>query len=207
MNDTFSITIGRELGSGGKAIAKILADHFGCTFYDKQILTLAAKESGFSEKLFEEHDERHGRLPGILFNKVPIIGHANYYSEQVSAGSLFKFQSEVIWHEAKDHRCVFVGRCADYVLRKKADKVNIFIYANMDFKIRNVVEREGCSSDEARRKIIEGERKRSEFYNFYTGQKWGDKQYYDLCIDSSVLGIDKSATLLIQYINQLLELS
>lgn len=203
MNKTeiFSITVGRELGSGGRTIAKLLAEEFDCVLYDKQILALAAKESGFSEKLFVEHDERHGHLHNILFNKIPIIGHANYYSEQVSQSSLFKFQSEVILNESKDKRCVFVGRGADYVLREKDNVVNVFIYADLDFRIQNVMERENCSEDEAKRIILNGEKKRADYYNFYTGQKWGDKQFYDICINSSHGGIETTAHILADYIS------
>lgn len=204
MNDIFSITIGRELGSGGKQIAEALARQFDCQLYDKELLALAAKKSGFSEKLFERQDEKHGRLHNLLFNKVPIIGHANYYSEGITQGSLFQFQSEVIWNEAKEKRCVFLGRCADYVLRENPRHLNIFIYADLDFRIENVMKRHNCSADEARKFIKEGERKRAEFYNYYTGQEWGDKKYYNVCIDSSLFGIETSTDILTHIIDKFL---
>ena len=206
MNDIFSITIGRELGSGGQEIARILADKFNCQFYDKEILTLAAKDSGFSEKLFIDHDERHGKLHNLLFNKVPIIGHANYYNEQISQGSLFKFQSDVILQEAQNKRCIFVGRCADYILREMKHKVSIFIYADLTYRLQQIMKRRQCSKEEAKRIIHDTERKRANYYNYYTGQQWGDKQYYDLCINSCSLGIDGTADFLAEYIRKKLTL-
>ena len=197
----YSITIGRDFGSGGREIARIIADRLDCQFYDSEILALAAKESGFSEKLFAKHDEHHGRLHNLLFSKVPIIGHANYYSEQVTQGSLFRFQSEVIWHEAQNHNCVFVGRGADYVLRKHPNVLNIFIYADLDFKIRNVMQRTGLSDSEARRLILDTERTRAEYYNLYTGRQWGDKSGYHLCINSAHFGITNTAEMLVEWIN------
>lgn len=206
MNDKlFSITIGRELGSGGRTIAKLLAERFDCKFFDKEIFALAAKESGFSEKLFEEHDEKHGRLHNLIFNKVPIIGHANYYSEQVTQGSLFQFQSEVIWHQAKENRCVFVGRGADYVLREKDNVARIFIYADLDYRIAQVAERNNISHDEARRLIRNKEKARADYYNFYTGKQWGAKESYDLCINSCSLGIQQTADFLADFINEKLK--
>ena len=199
--EPISITIGRDYGSGGREIARLLADTFQCRFYDNEILTLAAKESGYSEKLFEKHDERHGRLHNLLFNKVPIIGHANYYNEQLTQSSLFQFQSEVIWQEAKKGPCIFVGRGADYVLRKKQNVINIFVYADLDFKVAKVMEREQCTADEARRIIQQKEKSRAEYYNFYTGKQWGARQSYHLCINSATLGIPATANIIADFVN------
>ncbi|MBQ0142951.1 MAG: cytidylate kinase-like family protein [Prevotellaceae bacterium] len=206
MNDIFSITIGREIGSGGNEIAQILASRLDCVLYDKQILALAAKESGFSEKLFERHDERHGWLHNLIFNKVPIIGHANYYSEGITQGSLFQFQSDVIRKESAEKRCIFIGRCADYILRDKPNNLNVFIYADMEFKVKNIMQRKQCDEESARRIIREGERIRSEFYDYYTGQKWGDKQYYDICINSTEIGTQACAEYIIQFAKRFLKI-
>lgn len=205
MNDIFSITVGRELGSGGRVIAKLLAERFDCNFYDSEILALAAKKSGFSEKLFVDHDEHHSRLHNLIFSKVPIIGHANYYSEQISQGSLFQFQSEVIWHEAKEKRCVFVGRGADYILRKKENKVSVFVYADMDYKIEQVMKRRECTAEEARRFIVSGEKTRAKYYNYYTGQTWGAKESYDICINSCRLGLEATADYLAEFVEKKLK--
>lgn len=203
----FSITIGRELGSGGRTIAQLLAEKFNCKFFDKEIFAIAAKESGFSEKLFEEHDERHGRLHNLIFNKVPIIGHANYYVEQITQGSLFQFQSEVIWQQAKDSRCVFVGRGADYVLREKDNIVSIFVYADLDYRIAKVAERNNLSNDDARKLIRNQEKTRANYYNYYTGKQWGAKKSYDLCINSCALGIEQTADYLADFVRLKLNLS
>ena len=202
MKDIFSITVGRELGSGGREVARLLAEEFQCKLYDSEILSLAAKESGFSEDLFKNHDEHHGRLHNLLFSKMPNIGHAHYYSEQVSQGSLFSFQSEVIRREAERGRCVFVGRAADYILREKDDVVSIFVYADLDYRIQKVMERHHCTADEARKLIHKEERKRAVYYDYYTGQRWGERQYYDLCLNSCRLGIKGTAEIVSEYVRQ-----
>lgn len=207
MNNLFSITVGREIGSGGGAIAQKIAEHFNCNLYDKEILTMAAKESGFSEKLFHDHDEHHSRLHNLIFNKIPILGPSNYYSDEVSQGSLFKFQSEVALKEAEQHCCVFVGRGMDYVLREHKNIVRIFIHADMEYKIHQVMMRNVCTENEARRIIINGEKRRAKYYNFYTGQKWGAKEYYDICINSCALGLETTAELLFDFIEKKLNIN
>ena len=196
----YSITIGRDFGSGGKEIAKIIAEKLNYIFYDDEILALAAKESGFSETLFEQHDEKHGHLHNLIFSKMPIIGQANYYSEQVTQSSLFKFQSEVILKAANKGNCVFVGRGADYILRNRPKIIKIFIYADMPYKIKRVMEREHISQEAARKLIVEKERSRADYYNFYTGKTWGEKGSYDLCINTSELGVERTAEILINLI-------
>lgn len=111
------INVGRQLGSGGRDIAKMLAQHFGCKYYDRELLNLAAKESGFSEKFFEQNDEQKGFFKSLFHLNVPFLGSANFYNNNLSQESLFKFQSDAIRKAADEGSCVFVGRCADYVLR------------------------------------------------------------------------------------------
>ncbi len=202
MSSAFSITIGRQLGSGGKKIAQLLAEEFNCKLFDSEILSLAAKESGFTEKLFKSHDEHHGRLHNLIFNKIPNIGHGNYYNEQVSQGSLFEFQSDVIRHEADKGPSIFVGRCADYILREQERLVSVFVYADIEDRVQNIAIRSNYSKEEARKFIKQEENRRARFYNYYTGQKWGDKEFYDICINSSRLGIEATAKILAAYIHQ-----
>jgi len=194
------INVGRQLGSGGRVIAKKLAERYHATFYDKEILNLAAKESGFAPEVFERNDEQKGFLRSLFNLQAPNLS-TSYYQPSFSQESLFKLQSDAIRKAAAQGDCVFVGRCADYVLRDFPQTVNIFITASMDFRIQHVVQRHQCSDDEARRIIEHGERQRAEFYNYYTGKKWGAAQGYDLCIDSSVLGLEATEQLIAYYID------
>ena len=107
------INVGRQLGSGGRDIAKMLAQHFGCKYYDRELLNLAAKESGFSEKFFEQNDEQKGFFKSLFHPNVPFLGSANFYNNNLSQESLFKFQSDAIRKAADEGSCVFVGRCAN----------------------------------------------------------------------------------------------
>lgn len=198
--DNLIINVGRQLGSGGCDIAKMLADDFGCKFYDRELLNLAAQESGFSEEIFEQNDEQKGFLKSLFHLHAPHISDTNFYNSRFSQESLFLFQSEAIRKAADEGRCVFVGRCADYVLRDRDDVVNIFITARLEERIKAVCEREGCDANSARRIISEKEKQRASYYNYYTGKRWGHAESYDLCVDTSLLGMERTRQLLRQYI-------
>lgn len=194
------INIGRQLGSGGREIALILAKDFGCKFYDKELLNLAAKESGFSEKVFEQNDEQKGFLRSLFHPHAPHISDNNFYENGFSQESLFQFQSDAIRKAAEEGSCVFVGRCADYVLRDMKGVINIFITADLDQRIQAVCKRHECDRATARKIINNKEGQRSSFYNYYTGQKWGNAEHYHLCINSSVLGIEETAEFIKRFI-------
>ena len=196
------INIGRQIGSGGRIIAKKLAEEFNCTLYDREILNLAAKESGFSEQFFEQNDERKGIFKSLFNFRSPIVGEGNFYDNSFSQEGLYKFQSDAIREAAKQGNCVFVGRTADYVLRDFKECVNIFISANIDERIECVSKRHGISTEEAKKYIREHEDDRSSYYNYYTGKKWGHSESYDLCINSSLLGIDETTVFIADFIRK-----
>lgn len=196
------INIGRQVGSGGRIIAKQLANEFNCQFYDKEILNLAAKESGFSEQFFEQNDEQKGFFQTLFHLHAPLLSDSNFYDNQFSQESLFRFQSEAMMKAANKGNCVFVGRAADYILRGYANTVNIFITANITDRIKMVTQRIGCSEQEAKKLIIHKENNRASYYNYYTGKKWGNSCSYDLCINSSILGLNKTALFIGEYIKQ-----
>lgn len=199
-NKKIIINIGRQLGSGGQIIAKKLADDFGYQLYDKEILNLAAKESGFSEKFFEQNDEQKGFLKSLFHMHAPHISDNNFYNSRFSQESLFQFQSDAIKKAAEGGGCVFVGRCADYVLREYQNVVNIFITANMEDRIKMVQERDSCDEETAKKIITHKESARASYYNYYTGKKWGHSESYHLCINSSILGIDGTVDFIKQFI-------
>ncbi|MBR6446164.1 MAG: cytidylate kinase-like family protein [Prevotella sp.] len=194
------ITIGRQIGAGGREIAQKLAEEFGCTFYDKELLSMAARESGFSEEFFEQNDEQKGFFRSLLTGPGRGFSMGNFYRNEFSGDNLFQFQSDAIRKAADEGSCVFVGRCADYVLRERDDIVNIFVTANLDDRIRRVQERRECVEDKAQRVIEKGESQRATYYNYYTGKRWGDSASYDLCVNSSLLGIDATVQFIAEFI-------
>ena len=201
-NDNLIISVGRQLGSGGRTIAKMLADEFGCKFYDREVLNLAAKESGFSEEFFEKNDERKGFLDQIFHMHVPFISDSSFYDNGLSQENLFRLQGDAIRKAATESPCVFVGRCADYVLREHRNMVTVFVTADIDERIKNVCHRLGCSPDEARKLIESRENTRSSYYNYYTGKRWGDSSSYDLCVNSSLLGLEGTKNFIADFVRR-----
>lgn len=204
--EPFIINIGRSLGSGGRAIGHILAKDFDIAYYDREILNLAAKESGFCAEVFERNDEKN-RFLRTLGNIIPFIGGgATYYDNELSNENLFRIQSDAIRKAAADHSCIFIGRCADYVLRDNPRCVNVFITANMEDRIASVMKWNNCTAEKAQEIIEKGDSERASFYNFYSSGTWGAASTYHLCINSSVLGIEETAVLIKNFVVQKLKL-
>lgn len=202
--EKFILNIGRSLGSGGRAIGRLLAEQFGMAYYDREILQLAAKESGLCQEVFEERDEQN-RFLRTLGNMIPFIGGGEpYYRNELSNENLFRIQSEAIRKAAERESCVFIGRCADYVLRDVARCVNVFITADMPDRRKRVMELVGCGEEEAVRLIEKGDRQRADFYNFYSTGTWGAASTYHLCVNSSVLGIEGTAAFIARFAKEML---
>lgn len=202
VDNSIIINVGRQLGSGGHDIGRMLALDFGAKYYDRELLNLAAKESGFSEKYFEQNDERKGFLKGLFNVQASRFGSSNVYKSNFSQENLFQFQSDAIRKAAQEGSCVFVGRCADYVLRDFPNTVNVFISASMKYRIEQIMNKQHLDEDSARAFIEKRENERSAYYNYYTGKKWGDASSYDLCIDSSVLGLVETEKIIAQFIRK-----
>ena len=198
------INVGRQLGSGGHDIGRMLALDFQAKYYDRELLNLAAKESGLSEKIFEQNDEKKGFFRGLLNIGIP---HLNNGDEKpgLSQESLFQFQSDAIQKAAKEGSCVFVGRCADYILRDFPNTVNIFITASMEYRVSQIMVKKHLDKEEARRFIEQKESKRAAYYNYYTGKRWGAAESYDLCIDSSILGLVETEKIIAEFIRKRFE--
>ena len=200
-NDKLIINVGRQIGSGGRVVARRLADIFQAGFYDRELLQLAAQESGFAPEFFERNDEHRGFLRSLFNLHLPHMSDQAVMTSNFSQEGLFKFQSDAIRRAAAEHpRCVFVGRCADYVLRDLPQCVSVFITAPIDFRIDHVARRHECSADEARRIIERGEQDRATYYNYYTGKRWGAAESYDLCIDASRLGLESTADFIADFV-------
>ena len=196
------INVGRQVGAGGQEIGRKLAQDFDAKFYDRELLNLAAKESGFSEKFFKQNDEKKGFLRGLFNVQSPHLTGGSLYGSNFSQDSLFQFQSDAIRKAATEGSCVFVGRCADYILRDFENVVNIFITASMDFRVEIVSKVKELDADHARKLIEQVESRRAQYYNYYTGKKWGLAESYDFCIDASILGLEETEKIIAEYIRK-----
>lgn len=201
----FTITIGRQFGSGGRELGKKLSNRLGIPFYDKELLLKAAQESGISKDFFEKNDERMPTLVNGLFPFGFGVNTIPWYSgsSSISDDGLYKTQSDFIRSIAQKGSCVIVGRTADYVLRDLPNTINIFVHASMDDCVQRIMQRHDSVEESKARKLAERTNKlRANFYNFYTDKRWGDAASYDLCLNSSLLNIDDCVELVIEYLRR-----
>lgn len=203
MKEKFVINIGRQLGSGGKAIGKLLAARLGVPLYDKQLIELAARESGLCPECFERVDEQPSRgLYATLLNylRAPFTGYEGGAAGNVLSGdALFKVQSDVIRGLAARQSCIFVGRCADYILRDEPRCVNVFITADRADRIARLCAELGIGADEAAALMERTDRSRAAYYDYYSSRVWGRAETYDLCLNSSALGVEGSAEFVLAF--------
>ncbi len=200
------ITIGRQFGSDGRAIGERLAKDYNIPFYDKEILARASKESGMCEQLFKENDEKKGS--SFLFS---LVMDSSYLGYGMGFGSsemdmplsqkVFLAQFDAIKKIAEEGPCVIVGRCADYVLEEFDNVVDIFIHADFEHRCRTVMARDGLSEKKALDAVIKNDKERMSYYNYYTNNKWGDCNNYNLTIDSGMLGLDGSVEIIKAFID------
>jgi cytidylate kinase len=209
MQNNYVITIGRELGSGGKAIAQIIGQALNIPVYDSHLINLAAKESGINPKLFEKADEvtNKGFLATVVRGiSAPFTSLENFYGNSISNDSLFEVQANIIRKKAETENCIIVGRCADYVLREHPRHLSIFVRANYDDRVKFVSDRNIISREKAKDIIEKTDNQRSEYHDFYSETNWGDSRAYDLCVNSSILGIEKTAEFLLYYAKKALDI-
>ena len=189
------INVGRQFGSGGRLIANEIGRKLGIKVYDNELISRAAEESGFSKELFVKSDENRSIFSvSSFFSSGRFVHSENYVNDNV----LFKIQSEVIRGIAAKESAVIIGRCSDYILRDM-DCLDVFITAPLEVRRKMVVERSGLSDSEAESLIQKKERTRSTYYNFFTFGDWGQASNYDLCVDSSILGIEGTADMIIDF--------
>ncbi|MRR22854.1 cytidylate kinase-like family protein [bacterium] len=197
MAQRYVITIGRQLGSGGREIGQKLSARLGIAFYDKELIRIASQESGLKEEFFERVDEqKHFSLfPGILGLRTALGDDffSNYY---LSNESLFRIQSDVMKKLTAEGSCIFVGRCADYVMKDERNCLNLFVSADMEERIRRIAQSHKISEGKAKELIERTDKGRSSYYNYFTGKTWGAAESYHLCINSSLLGIDETVRLI-----------
>lgn len=187
------VTIARQYGSGGKTIGQMLAKDMGIPFYSREILRMASDDSGIREELFNQADERLRSNP--LFGASKKIYSGGLISPEsddfVSSENLFNYQAKIIKELAEKSSCVIVGRCADFVLKDRADVVSVFVHAPADYCMERAMERNDMSRKEMEKFIARTDKYRGDFYHYYTGNVWNDARNYDLCLNSSKLGFEK----------------
>lgn len=200
MEEKYIITIGRQLGSGGRQIGEKLATRMGISFYDKELIGIASKESGLGKEFFEQADEKtgHSIFTGIL-GLNGLMGEGNYSGNYLSNETLFKIQSDVIRELAGQSSSVFVGRCADYVLKDHPCCLNVFISADMRDRIKRIAEIQQVPEKKAMDIIEKMDKKRAGYYNYYSNKTWGAAASYHLCINTSVLGIEETVGYIQQF--------
>lgn len=196
------ITIGRQYGSGGHDIGKILAERLGIKFYDKELLKRAAEESGLCPEIFENHDEKptNSFLYNLVMDTYSFGFNGNTYVDMPISHKVFLAQFEAIKKIASEGPCVIVGRCADYALADIDNVINVFIYADIDKRIQRVQEAHDLNDKEARELILKKDKQRANYYNYYSSKKWGQAETYNLCVNSSILGVEGTVDLLMQFI-------
>lgn len=208
MNKNYVINIGRQLGSGGHEIGEKLSVRLGIDLYDNELISVASEKSGLCKEFFERADEEASQgVFGALSNlHLAFVEGSAPSASMLSNNSLFKIQSDVIRMIAAAKSCIFMGRCADYILRDNPLHLNFFVTADFDDRIARICAKRNISVDAAKTAIEKCDRKRAEYYNYYSAKTWGAAESYDLCINSSVFGVDKTADFLFDFVQQKLSI-
>lgn len=205
MKHKFVITIGRQLGSGGKKTGEYLSEKLQIPCYDKELILLASQKSGLGKEFFEKMDEKsqHSFFGNLFGFRTGYMGDiaGNYLSSE----TLFNIQSDVIRSIAEKESCIFVGRCADYILRNYPNIITFFIRADLKDRIQTIVESRQITEEQARSMIEEADKKRAGYYNYFSNKTWGTATSYDLCINSSVLGLEQTAGFVEDYVLKFLQ--
>lgn len=201
MKGNLVITIGRQCGSGGKKIGHKLAEELGIKCYDKELLNLAAKHSGLCEELFETHDEKptSSFLYSLVMDTYSLGYTTSAYMDMPINHKIFLAQFDTIKKLADEESCVIVGRCADYALADYPNTVSVFISGNEPEKIAYLKELYRVDDAKAKDIMTKTDKKRASYYNYYSSKKWGDARSYDLCLNSSVVGVEGAVSTIIEF--------
>ena len=196
------ITIGRQFGSGGREIGYMVADKLGIKLYDKEMLQRAAQDSGICEELFESHDEKPSNsfLYSLVMDTYSMGYSGSTYNDMPINHKIFLAQFDAIKKIANEGPCILVGRCADYALEGYPNLLSVFINADLDARIKRIAKKYDLTDAKAKDLIIKTNKKRASYYNYYTDKRWGDADSYDVCLDSSVLGLEGTAEAIIKLI-------
>ena len=199
-------TIGREFGSGGYEVGRMLAERLGIKLYDKELLAQAAKSSGFCKEIFENHDEKP--TSSFLYSLVMDTYSGGSYSsapflDMPLNHKVFLAQFDTIKKIAEQESCVIVGRCADYALADNPDCLNIFVHAEMEDRISWISKRKDLTENKARDLIQKTDKQRASYYNYYTCKKWGDSRSYDLCLNTRKISKEACVDMILEFRNRM----
>ncbi len=194
------ITISRQYGSGGRFIGKLLAEKLGIPLYDNELITLAAQKSGYSESIFENVEKTSTH--SLLYSLSMFGTTAGVYGLPL-ADKVFIIQSEIIKKVAAEGPCVIVGRCADYVLKDEPNIVDVFIHSDMESRIKRAITYYNLPEEKAKEAIIKTDKRRSSYYNYYTGLRWGDANNYEISLYSDKIGIDSCVDILYKFVTSI----
>jgi cytidylate kinase len=201
--DNIVISIGRQFGSGGGEIGKKLANELNIAYYDKELLAIAAQESGLCPEIFEKADEQESSGLSYAFSLgFSPLGMYIPYDDILSNEKLFLLQSETIRNLAAKESCVIIGRCSDYILRDNPNCLSFFIHNTFDNRVKHVMERENMSEIRAKELIAKVDKSRAAYYNYYTNKLWGSASSYNFSLDVSILGIEGTVAFLKDFITR-----
>ena len=203
-NRNYVIAIGRQFGSGGREVGMRVAQLLGINYYDKQLLLEASKVSGINAEMFEAADERTPKFfPSLWPLNLAMAGSAFMSEIPMSDDSIYKAQCQVMKDLVDREPCVIVGRTADYVLRDYCPVISVFLHAPIEDRVKRIMDRGDCDTHEAAEKRADKANKvRAEYYNFYTDKLGGHAESYDLCLDSSLLGVEGTALFIVDYVKR-----
>ncbi len=197
------ITVSREFASGGHTIAEMVANRLGVAFYDNKLITEVAKSSGLSEEFIKEHEEYASHSNSFLFqlamSTAGSLGYPSVYQR------LYEAQTHVIEDIADKEPCVIVGRCADYILRDRADCLHVFIHADMDHRVAHILEHYGQTEKTPEQRLKDKDNRRRNYYRFHTDREWGICTNYHMALDSGLLGEELCAQLIMKAIEDTAE--
>lgn len=200
--EKFVINIGRQLGSGGRTVGEIIARRLGVKLYDQGADQPGGARDGICSEFFEKADEKESR--GVIstvvgYLRAPFVGDDGGVTNVLSNDALFKIQSDVIRAVAARESAVFVGRCADYILRENPRCVNVFLTADDADRIGRIRRRQGCTAEEARAMMERVDARRASYYNYYSSRTWGEAATYHLCVSTSPLGDEGTADFILEF--------
>lgn len=198
------ITIGRQFGSGGREIAQKLSRLLEIPFYDKELIEVAAKESGMHQDVVKNIDETasHSLLYSLSTGSFILGGRYSPLTDAPINDKLYFIQSDIIRHIADEGSCIIVGRCADYILRERPELLNLFIYAPLEERIKRISDLYDLTPNKAKEKIMKTDKRRNTYYHYYSDRKWGDLENYHCSVDSSMLGVDGTVKFLAELAKQ-----
>ena len=196
------ITIARSYGSGGRKMGRLLAKELGYEYYDREILRIASDESGISDELFRQADEKQ-RIPLFRIAREVYTGEVipPDSDDFISNENLFRYQAKIIRELAATRNCVIVGRCANFILRGRDNVLNVFVTAPVVDCVRRVMETDGLNLEEAEKKIKKIDKRRADYFKYFTGRQWQDAALYDLCLNTGHMSEQKCVDIVRAYMD------